>query len=89
MQNSNSLAVSSELAKQIRDLLNWHYRADHRPWVVAYSGGKDSTLVLQLVYELITGLGRQASKPVHIVASDTRVEAPNVEEYLGERLSRI
>jgi len=57
--------------------------------VVAYSGGKDSTLVLQLVYELIRELGSKASKPIHVVASDTRVEAPNVEDYLADRLLRI
>jgi len=69
--------------------LRTHYFADQRPWVVAYSGGKDSTLVLQLVYELLIDLGPRARKPVHVVASDTRVEAPNVEEYLADRLSRV
>jgi DNA sulfur modification protein DndC len=72
-----------------RNLLRNEYAADRRPWVVAYSGGKDSTLVLQLVYELILEIGSGAIKPIDIVASDTRVEAPNVEEYLADRLSRI
>ena len=26
------------------------YRADHRPWIVGFSGGKDSTALLQIVY---------------------------------------
>lgn len=72
-----------------KDLLLSNYLADNRPWVVAYSGGKDSTLVLQLVYELIYSLEREQRKPVFVVASDTRVEAPNVESYLDQRIKEI
>ena len=74
---------------QTEESLRTHYFADQRPWVVAYSGGKDSTLLLQLVYELLMDIGPTACKPVHVVASDTRVEAPNVEEDLADRLSRL
>lgn len=67
------------------------YEADARPWVVAYSGGKDSTAVLQLVYELLEEerrLGRPA-KPVFVVSSDTRVESPNVATYVNATLQLI
>jgi len=36
-----------------KDSMRTLYESDTRPWVVAYSGGKDSTAVLQLVYELL------------------------------------
>lgn len=65
------------------------YAKDDRPWVVAFSGGKDSTVVLQLVYELLTELGKEAHKPIFVMSSDTRVEAPNVSTYLHETLSSI
>lgn len=65
------------------------YKRDARPWVVAFSGGKDSTLVLQLVYELILELGPQARKHVYVVSSDTGVEAPNVSSYLAKTLKQI
>lgn len=67
------------------------YLKDSRPWVVAYSGGKDSTAVLQLVYELISELHThgQDVKPVFVISSDTRVEAPNVAEYVTAALSKI
>lgn len=67
------------------------YRSDTRPWVIAYSGGKDSTAVLQLVYELLLkeqSEGRPG-KPVFVVSSDTRVEAPNVSAYVKSTLDRI
>ena len=64
---------SFELAFLTKKALKESYLADGRPWVVAYSGGKDSTLVLQLVYEVLVELGREAVKPVYIVSSDTQV----------------
>lgn len=72
-----------------RALLKSNFLADSRPWVVAYSGGKDSTLVLQLVYELLLSLDSTQRKPVYIVSSDTRVEAPNIESYLEESIAAI
>ena len=34
---------------EARDLIDKLYSTDNRPWTVGYSGGKDSTLVLQLI----------------------------------------
>lgn len=67
------------------------YDKDSRPWVVAYSGGKDSTVVLQLVYELLIEVAKKGGvlKPVYVVSSDTRVEAPVVSRYVKETLGRI
>lgn len=65
------------------------YLEDSRPWVVAFSGGKDSTLVLQLVYELLVELGEKAHKPVFVVTTDTGVEAPNVSAYVNGVLEVI
>ncbi|WP_208450753.1 DNA phosphorothioation system sulfurtransferase DndC [Burkholderia anthina] len=74
---------------ETKALMRAQYEADERPWVVAFSGGKDSTLVLQLVMELLLELGPRASKPVFVISSDTRVEAPNVSQYVIEALERI
>lgn len=74
---------------ETKQLLREQYEADNRPWVVAYSGGKDSTLVLQLVMELLLELGPAAKKPVYVLSSDTRVEAPIVSEYVMDAMQRI
>lgn len=51
---------------------------DH-PWVVGFSGGKDSTLVAHLVIEHLASLPRSdRRREVHIVANDTLVESPLV-----------
>ncbi len=70
-------------------VLKQNYVADNRPWIVAYSGGKDSTLMLQLAYELQLSIAEQERKPIHIVASDTRVEAPIIEDYVGNNLMNL
>lgn len=85
----NAIGRPADLLEDTRASLKQNYLADDRPWVVAYSGGKDSTLVLQLVYEMLQSLGIQASKPVHVVSSDTTVEAPNVEDYLVGNIEAI
>lgn len=51
---------------------------DH-PWVIGFSGGKDSTLVAHLVFEHLATLPRSdRARAVHIVANDTLVESPLV-----------
>lgn len=86
----DTIAVKqSEHILQTKVALADLYKRDARPWVVAFSGGKDSTLLLQLVYDLLVELGVQARKTVHVVSSDTGVEAPNVSAYLSRTLKLI
>jgi DNA sulfur modification protein DndC len=55
------------------------YLADDRPWVIGYSGGKDSTVVVRLVFEALMALPKaERKKPVFVVSSDTLVETPLV-----------
>lgn len=62
-----------------RDIAD-EYAASHAlPWIVGFSGGKDSTLVAHLVIEHLLSLPRSARRrAVHIVANDTLVESPLV-----------
>lgn len=72
-----------------KHLLYDNFVADQRPWVIAFSGGKDSTLLLQLVYEMLLEVSPRYYKPVHVIASDTRVEPPNIEQYLQSNLAQL
>lgn len=57
------------------------YLRDSRPWVIGLSGGKDSTCVAQLVYEMLMGLPpEKRKKKVFILSSDTLVESPLADE---------
>jgi DNA sulfur modification protein DndC len=73
------------------------YLADQIPWVVGYSGGKDSTAVLQLVWLAIAQLPQSAPrKDVHVISTDTLVENPVVaawvdrsHQVMGEAAQRM
>lgn len=61
------------------------YKHDQRPWLIGYSGGKDSTLLVSLVYEAMRRLkdaGAELSKRVYVITSDTMVENPIVKKYM-------
>jgi len=72
-------------------LLKEQYLADNRPWVVTYSGGKDSTCVLQLTLTMLQELHIEGKdiKHTYIVSSDTTVEMPIIEKYLESKLDEI
>lgn len=63
------------------------YLADRIPWVVGYSGGKDSTATLQMVWLALQDLDEsQRSKPVHVISTDTLVENPVVAAWVTNSL---
>jgi DNA sulfur modification protein DndC len=66
------------------------YVADGRPWVIGFSGGKDSTALLQLVYTALKRLPEsQRSKKVYVVCTDTRIEPPNIIQHVDGMLDRV
>jgi DNA sulfur modification protein DndC len=76
-------ATIDSLLAEIREL----YLADNVPWVVGYSGGKDSTAVLQLVWLALAGLPEESrKKPVHVISTDTLVENPVVASWVSQSL---
>lgn len=94
MSSNRKNELSDELSEKYSLTLKYLgklYLDDERPWVVAFSGGKDSTLVLQLVYETLNTLqGKDIPlKPVYVLSSDTRVESPNVAKYVRDTLDAL
>lgn len=74
------------LKQEIVDL----YTSDEIPWVVGYSGGKDSTAVLQLVWLALAELPQNLRiKPVYVISTDTLVENPVVSLWVSKSLERM
>jgi len=66
------------------------YKHDMRPWLVGYSGGKDSTLLVALAYEAISRINpEERKKTVYIITSDTMVENPVVARYMHSSSNAI
>ena len=81
MPYTGKFQVFEEIIKEIMIV----YKHDTRPWLIGYSGGKDSTLLVSLVYEAMRRL-KKADSPMHkkiyVITSDTMVENPIVKNYM-------
>ena len=75
----------------VRETMHTEFTRGHEdPWIVAYSGGKDSTLLLHLVWEIASALPpRERRRPIYIVSNDTLVESPLVIRHLHQSLAVI
>jgi DNA sulfur modification protein DndC len=74
------------LSQEIQDL----YCLDAIPWVIGYSGGKDSSAILQLIWDAIAGLPvEKRQKTVHVITTDTLVENPIVAGWVRQSIERM
>ncbi len=77
-------ASIEQLIEKVQQL----YKNDSIPWVVGYSGGKDSTATLQLVWFALSKLPvEERTKPVHVISTDTLVENPVVALWVTRSLN--
>lgn len=83
---SKTNSLIDEAKQQIKEV----YKTDTRPWVVGYSGGKDSTVVVQLVFEALCELPKEdLNKKVYVISSDTLVETPLIIQSINHTLRNI
>lgn len=66
------------------------YLNDNRPWIIGFSGGKDSTCMVQLVWRTLSELSTEKlTKKIYIISSNTLVEAPQIAERITDSLDRM
>lgn len=74
------------LTQEIQEL----YCADQIPWVLGYSGGKDSSAIVQLIWNALTQLpSKKLTKKIYIITTDTLVENPIVSAWVKKSLDRM
>ena len=74
------------LTEEIKKL----YSQEEIPLVIGWSGGKDSTAVLQLVWSAIAELPpEKRTKTIHVVTNDTLVENPIVSAWVRTSLEQM
>lgn len=74
------------------EIIDQYLYADEtlRPWIVGFSGGKDSTVLLQIVWNALKKIPKELRKrEIHIVCNDTMVENPIITDYVHGILERI
>src|SRR5699024_1446806 len=85
--NKQSVTITRDSVNGLMETVRTLYLADDIPWVIGYSGGKDSTATVQLVWLALRGLPKyQLHKTVHIINTDTLVESPVIEKWVEKSL---
>lgn len=60
------------------------------PWIVGYSGGKDSTLLVHLLFDMLMSVSpKKRNKNIYIVSNDTLVESPLVITHMAKTITQI
>lgn len=67
------------------------YDDSKRPWIIGFSGGKDSTMLLQTVWYALKKLPEElrSSREIYVVCNDTLVENPKIVQFVDEILDKI
>ncbi len=84
--------TTAVLVENIIAEIKEQYLADDTPWIVGFSGGKDSTTLLQLVFFALLELQREnvkLHKELHVLCNDTLVENPAVVRWIDDTLDKI
>jgi len=93
-QQKASAFIAKGLKQTLRDSIDHVktlYNSDQIPWVIGYSGGKDSTAILQLIWYALQELKAEGKtkKKVHVISTDTLVENPIVAMWVGKSLGKM
>ncbi len=81
------MAITKELIDGLIVTIQNLYLADDIPWMIGYSGGKDSTAAVQLVWMAIEKLPEsERTKTIHVMNTDTLVESPVVSKWVSKSL---
>ena len=77
-----------EIVRHVKD--EYLSETQRYPWIVGFSGGKDSTLVAHAVFDALLAISpSNRTRPVHIVSNDTLVESPFVMAHLNKVTKQI
>lgn len=82
--------MSDRIDNIIEEIVDQYTYADstQRPWIIGFSGGKDSTVLLTLVWKALLKVKNSFPLPVqlrrhiYVVCNDTMVENPVITEYV-------
>lgn len=88
--------LSERISLIIDELIDQYQEDDryNRPWIIGFSGGKDSTVLLTLVWLALQKIKKscpniELKRQVYVVCNDTMVENPVIEEYVTTVLQTI
>lgn len=88
------MKIPNNISEIIDELLDQYQENDryNRPWIIGFSGGKDSTVLLTLTWLALLKAKEndiELKRQVYVVCNDTMVENPIIEEYVTNVLKLI
>ena len=87
--------MSKRIDDIIEDIKEQYLEKDNNiPWIIGFSGGKDSTVVLTLVWRALFSVREELGdsalcRQVYVVNNDTLVENPIITDYVVEVLDHV
>jgi DNA sulfur modification protein DndC len=82
--------LSKQDIQNVIETIKQIYLEDKIPWICGYSGGKDSTAIVQLVWEALLQIPEEKRhKTVHVISTDTLVESPVVSLWANNSLKKM
>ena len=82
--------LTKKLLQETIETIQQVYMEDNIPWICGYSGGKDSSAVVQLVWMALQQLPKEKrTKTVHVISTDTLVESPVVALWASQSLKKM
>lgn len=82
--------LTKEILQETINTIQQVYMEDNIPWICGYSGGKDSSAVVQLVWMALKQLPKdKLTKTVHVISTDTMVESPVVAIWSSQSLEKM
>lgn len=83
-------AYAAKLRGIRRELREEYLQPHDQPWIIGFSGGKDSTLLLHFVLEVLRSIAPDDHRrPVYIVSNDTLVESPVFQSFVDRLLAKL
>lgn len=82
--------LSKQDVQDVLEVIKQLYLEDRIPWICGYSGGKDSTAIVQLVWMALRQIPKEKRvKTVHVISTDTMVESPVVAVWSSQSLKKM
>jgi len=82
--------LSKQDVQDVIEVIKQLYLEDRIPWICGYSGGKDSTAIVQLVWMALRQIPKEKRvKTVHVISTDTMVESPVVAVWSSQSLKKM
>lgn len=83
---TEEIKMLNDIVEEMKEL----YLKDEKPWICSWSAGKDSSSVLELVFQMLLSLPKEKRhKTVHVLMSNTLVETEMMSRFMFKSMEYV